>query len=273
MRSRRRCRRKRAPGSRPMGGARAGGSRSSMPASSPTRTISATRPIAASSARPTSTARSRPAATATICSGTNLDDLADWRPGLQAAEQHRVRHPYVEAGIDKATVRALAQRLGLDDLAELPAAPCLSSRLETGLPVTAARLELVHAVERLIQRELAPRTVRCRLLLDGITIQLDPAALALVEDDARAGLRAAVDELLARHGHAPAALPALPHGQRVPPTRRPRGPPSRPCLTSPSTSSGGSGSASARRCCAPARRRSRSARRSRSRAPARCRCC
>jgi uncharacterized protein len=139
---------------------------------------------------------------ATICSGTNLDDLADWRPGLQAAEQHRVRHPYVEAGIDKATVRALARHLGLDDLAELPAAPCLSSRLETGLRVTAARLELVHAVEQLIQRELAPRTVRCRMLLDGITIQLDPAALTLVEDDVRAGLRAAVDELLARHGHA-----------------------------------------------------------------------
>jgi uncharacterized protein len=138
---------------------------------------------------------------ATICSGTNLDDLADWRPGLQAAEQHGVRHPYVEAEIDKATVRALARRLGLEDLAELPAAPCLSSRLETGLPVTPARLELVHAVERLIQRELAPRTVRCRLLLDGIAIQLDPVALERIEDDARAGLRAAVADLLARHGH------------------------------------------------------------------------
>ncbi|HEX5796647.1 MAG TPA: hypothetical protein VFY19_12465, partial [Geminicoccaceae bacterium] len=137
---------------------------------------------------------------ATICSGTNLDDLADWRPGLQAAERHRVRHPYVEAKIDKATVRALARRLGLHDLAELPAAPCLSSRLETGLPVTPARLELVHAVERLIQRELAPRTVRCRLLLDGVAIQLDPAALTHATAAAGAGLRAAVDRLLARHG-------------------------------------------------------------------------
>jgi uncharacterized protein len=138
----------------------------------------------------------------TICSGTNLDDLADWRPGLQAAEQRAVRHPYVEAEIDKATVRALARQLELDDLAELPAAPCLSSRLETGLPVTAARLELVHAVERLIQRELGPRTVRCRLLLDGIAIQLDPAALAKIQGEPCAALRATVDQLLARHGHA-----------------------------------------------------------------------
>ena len=191
---------------------------------------------------------------ATICSGTNLDDLADWRPGLQAAEQHRVRHPYVEAGIDKATVRALATHLGLDDLAELPAAPCLSSRLETGLPVTAARLELVHAVERLIQQELMPRTVRCRLLLDGIAIQLDPDALARIEHDAYAGLRAAVERPRGPPWSRPArALSTLSHGQRLPP---PRG----ACLTSPSTFSGASGSASARRCCAPARRRSRSAR-------------
>ncbi|HEX6112909.1 MAG TPA: hypothetical protein VFZ10_11400, partial [Geminicoccaceae bacterium] len=90
---------------------------------------------------------------ATILSGTNLDDLGDWRPGLRAAEQHDVRHPYVEAGIDKAGVRALAHGLGLDDLAELPAAPCLSSRLATGIRVTADRLRLVHAVERLITRE------------------------------------------------------------------------------------------------------------------------
>jgi uncharacterized protein len=99
-------------------------------------------------------------------------------------------------------VRALARRLELNDLAELPAAPCLSSRLETGLPVTARRLELVHAVERLIQRELGPRTVRCRLLLDGIAIQLDPGALAEIQSDPRRGLRATIDQLLARRGHA-----------------------------------------------------------------------
>ena len=72
--------------------------------------------------------------------------------GSRRPRRHGVRHPYVEAGIDKAGVRALARSLGLDDLAELPAAPCLSSRLETGIRVTAERLRLVHAVERLIQQ-------------------------------------------------------------------------------------------------------------------------
>jgi len=138
---------------------------------------------------------------ATICSGTNLDDLADWRPGLEAAKAHQVRHPYVEAGIDKATVRALARSLALDDLAELPAAPCLSSRLETGIEVTAERLQLVHAVERLVQEQLAPRTVRCRVLREGIAIQLDADGLSRIASGSGAPLRQAVEQLLARHGH------------------------------------------------------------------------
>jgi uncharacterized protein len=137
---------------------------------------------------------------ATICSGTNLDDLADWRPGLEAATSHGVRHPYVEAEIDKTGVRALARRLGLDDLAELPAAPCLSSRLETGIRVTPERLRLVHAVEGLLQAELAPRTVRCRLLREGVAIQLDAAGLERILAAQSAPLRRSVERLLARHG-------------------------------------------------------------------------
>jgi uncharacterized protein len=132
---------------------------------------------------------------ATIVSGTNLDDLGDWRPGLKAAEAQGVRHPYVEAGIDKRTVRALARAFGLDDLAELPAAPCLSSRLATGLRVTAERLRLVHAVERLISRELAPDTVRCRLFHDGVAIQLDPDGLERIGAADAAPLRRTIEEL------------------------------------------------------------------------------
>jgi uncharacterized protein len=114
---------------------------------------------------------------------------------LQAAEARGVRHPYVEAGIDKAGVRALAHALGLDDLAELPAAPCLSSRLATGIRVTADRLRLVHAVERLISRELAPRTVRCRLFHDGVAIQLDADGLSRIRDATAAPLRRTIEQM------------------------------------------------------------------------------
>jgi pyridinium-3,5-biscarboxylic acid mononucleotide sulfurtransferase len=133
---------------------------------------------------------------ATIVSGTNLDDLGDWRPGLKAAEAHGVRHPYVEAGIDKAGVRALARWLGLDDLAELPAAPCLSSRLATGIAVTADRLRMVHAVEHLINRELAPRTVRCRLFHDGVAIQLDADGLSRISARDAATLRRTIEQMV-----------------------------------------------------------------------------
>jgi pyridinium-3,5-biscarboxylic acid mononucleotide sulfurtransferase len=133
---------------------------------------------------------------ATILSGTNLDDLGDWRPGLKAAEAHGVRHPYVEAGIDKASVRELARRFQLHDLAELPAAPCLSSRLMTGIPVTADRLRLVHAVERLITRELAPNTVRCRLLQDGVAIQLDVDGLSRIRGAEAMPLRRTIEQMV-----------------------------------------------------------------------------
>src|SRR3954471_25073983 len=73
----------------------------------------------------------------TVASGTNLDDLGDYRPGLKAASQRVVVLPFVEAEIDKATVRDIAHRHGLDDLAELPAQPCLSSRVETGIAIDA----------------------------------------------------------------------------------------------------------------------------------------
>ena len=113
-----------------------------------------------------------------IASGTNLDDLGEYRPGLDAAKQHAVRHPFVEAGIDKQTVRALAAELGLGALAELPSAPCLSSRVETGIRIESSVLAMVHAAEMLVADRLAPRTVRCRVRAGGVVIELDEATLS-----------------------------------------------------------------------------------------------
>src|SRR5204863_9103637 len=70
-----------------------------------------------------------------ICSGANLDDLGDYRPGLKAAAEHQVRHPLQEAGMTKADVRALARSWGMPTW-DKPASPCLSSRLAPGVEVT-----------------------------------------------------------------------------------------------------------------------------------------
>lgn len=114
----------------------------------------------------------------TLVSGTNLDDLGDWRPGLAAAREHGVRHPFVEAEIDKATVRAIARALALDDLAELPAAPCLSSRMETGIAIDPRLLRAIDSAEKQVARLTGAATVRCRVRRDAVVVELDPAALA-----------------------------------------------------------------------------------------------
>lgn len=116
-----------------------------------------------------------------IASGANLDDLGDYRPGLRAAAEHGVRHPWIEAGIGKAEIRRIAAAHGLFDLAELPASPCLSSRIETGIPVTVGALAVIDRLERELRSTLSPATLRCRLRPFGIEIELDEATLAEID--------------------------------------------------------------------------------------------
>ncbi len=130
-----------------------------------------------------------------ILSGTNLDDLGDYRPGLQAARDHDVRHPFVEAEIDKRTVRAIAAELGLGALSELPSAPCLSSRIETGIRIEAPVLAMVHKAETLVGRSLAASTVRCRVRSGAVVIELDDASFSALDRDRRDNLATQVAEL------------------------------------------------------------------------------
>lgn len=141
-------------------------------------------------------ARIRGLSDAVIASGANLDDLGDYRPGLRAAAERDVVHPYVEAGIDKATVRALARRHGLDDLAELPAQPCLASRVETGIAIDAGDLAFIERVESSLAR-LVPQgaTLRCRITHGGVVVELGAEATAQAE-----AARAAAAQLCAESG-------------------------------------------------------------------------
>lgn len=140
----------------------------------------------------------------TVAAGTNTDDLGEYRPGLRAASEHRVRHPYLDAGLDKAAVRELARVLELTDLAELPAAPCLSSRIETGIAIDPATLMLVHRVERELAHRLAPREVRCRVREGAVAVEIDEATLARLDAQRRDELRRWVAEQWhATAGHRP----------------------------------------------------------------------
>lgn len=87
---------------------------------------------------------------ATVVLGVNLDDLDDHRPGQRAASQRGALFPFVAAGFTKADVRAVSRRLGLRTW-DKPAAPCLSSRLPYGTPVTLGRLASVEAAEAAVR--------------------------------------------------------------------------------------------------------------------------
>jgi uncharacterized protein len=87
---------------------------------------------------------------ATIVDGTNADDLADYRPGTQAARDHRVQSPLADVGLGKAEIRLLSRERAIPTWSQ-PSSPCLSSRLPYGTPVTRARLAQVERAERALR--------------------------------------------------------------------------------------------------------------------------
>lgn len=95
-----------------------------------------------------------------VTNGTNLDDFGDYRPGLKAAEEAKVRSPLAEAGMNKSDVRAAAQLLGME-IWDKPAAACLSSRIPYGTSVTTERLRQVEGLEAVL-RDLGYRNARVR---------------------------------------------------------------------------------------------------------------
>ena len=101
--------------------------------------------------------------------GMNLDDRGDYRPGQQAAKDHGVLAPLVDAGLSKADIRQLAREAGLQ-VWDKPASACLSSRIAYGNPVTRETLGRVEQAEEHL-RSLGLRQFRVR----------DHAGLARVE--------------------------------------------------------------------------------------------
>lgn len=101
-----------------------------------------------------------------LMSGTNQDDLGDYRPGLQAASEYSVEAPLVKLAITKQHVRELATYFQLS-VADKPASPCLASRIAYGQSVTSERLRSIELAE-LFLAALGFRDVRVRLHADGL---------------------------------------------------------------------------------------------------------
>ncbi len=97
---------------------------------------------------------------AVVVDGSNRDDHSEYRPGLQAARERQVRSPLAECGLTKSEIRRLAEFWGLPTW-DKPAAPCLSSRIAYGEPVTPERLAMIDQAECFLRdRGLRPLRVR-----------------------------------------------------------------------------------------------------------------
>jgi len=105
-----------------------------------------------------------------IAYGVNLDDQGDFRPGQQAARQHHVAAPLLQAGLTKQEIRELARQAGLR-IWDKPASACLSSRIEYGRPVTREALAVVERGEDAI-RALGFRQFRVRHHGDMVRIEI-----------------------------------------------------------------------------------------------------
>ena len=95
-----------------------------------------------------------------VVNGTNVDDLGDYRPGLDAATQYGVRSPLVEANLEKNDIRVLSREMGLPTW-DKPAQACLSSRIPYGTMVTVEALTTIAKAEKYL-REKGFKQLRVR---------------------------------------------------------------------------------------------------------------
>jgi pyridinium-3,5-biscarboxylic acid mononucleotide sulfurtransferase len=125
---------------------------------------------------------------AVVVNGANLDDLGDYRPGMQAAGEHRVRSPLAECGFGKPDVRRLAAEWELP-VWDKPATPCLSSRVAYGEQVTPERLAMIDRAEQFL-RGRGLSTLRVRYHKGDLArIEVPAQAIAgLCEPEVRAAL-------------------------------------------------------------------------------------
>lgn len=98
---------------------------------------------------------------AVVLDGSNADDLDDYRPGLRAARELGVRSPLQEVGLTKTEIRSLSRSAGLPTW-EIPASPCLASRISYGLPVTPERLRQIEEAETRLNTLYSWRDLRVR---------------------------------------------------------------------------------------------------------------
>jgi uncharacterized protein len=118
-----------------------------------------------------------------IADGTNLDDLDEHRPGLLAASEENVLHPFVAACMGKNDIRNLSESLGMADPGR-PSDSCLATRISEELELSQERLLLIEKLEAPLRPHVRGR-LRVRLGSKGITLEYEEIDAGLVLEAAR----------------------------------------------------------------------------------------
>ena len=118
---------------------------------------------------------------AVITNGTNVDDLGDYRPGLEAAKQYGVRSPLVEADLTKQDIRDLSKEMGLPTW-DKPAQACLSSRIPYGTMVTVEALTRIAKAEHFL-RSKGFKQLRVRHHDTVARIEIEPKDFSALLDE------------------------------------------------------------------------------------------
>lgn len=113
-----------------------------------------------------------------ISYGVNMDDLGDFRPGIQAASEASIQAPYVELEFTKQTIRSICTYYNLE-VAEKPAMPCMASRIAYGKEVTEEKLSQIEKAEDFLY-DLGLKVLRVRHHGDTARIEVPPPDFAII---------------------------------------------------------------------------------------------
>jgi len=102
--------------------------------------------------------------------GTNLDDLSDFRPGLKALDELKIKTPLADAGLTKKEIRQLSRELGLPNWNK-HSSSCLATRIATDQHINLKKLDLISRCENVLQ-ENGFSGCRVRISNDSAIIEL-----------------------------------------------------------------------------------------------------
>jgi len=117
-----------------------------------------------------------------IVDGTNLDDLGDYRPGIQALRKNGIRSPLVETKFLKSQIRDIAKFVGLS-VYDRPSNSCLASRIPWGQRVTAEKLTRIEFGETLVKQLTNLKQVRVRDYDGSAKIEVDKKMISIFDDN------------------------------------------------------------------------------------------